>query len=258
MKFLNLFIVFIFLLLKTINFGQTTHVCGQILDPTGQCPGYEGVPVVFTNDSGGVICETTTNSSGGYCCPIPNSEFPITICAIPNCPWPFQNPGAAGITTADLIRIQTFILSLPDPLNPSGIWPSDFLYWVDVNGDGKVTASDIVVLHQYLLGIIDVPMGNRCRVVPHWALNFEPSNNYYNNCNTVFEPSPFGFALGGNFNLYNIGDVNFSGQPDCNLGDFAGGGTEAFVSPFSSFELTPVKILTIPCNTPQNLYPWLS
>ncbi|MEZ4909383.1 MAG: dockerin type I domain-containing protein [Saprospiraceae bacterium] len=197
---LSLFLVFNYVLV----FGQTSQICGKVTDPTGNCLGFEGITVVITNENGDLLCETTTTVGGNYCCTIDNSDFPIKIC--PNVKCNTLN----GLSTLDLVIISSFILGIPNPASGSnGIYPPDFRFIADVNGDGKITAHDLSILRKAILGILPLP--NYCRIISK-NCKIQYGNDQYNfelclyGCEWINGPT----AGTVDFDLYHIGDADNS------------------------------------------------
>lgn len=247
---LCLILVFTYVLI----FGQTSQICGKVGDPTGNCPGFAGVTVVITNENGDILCETTTSVGGIYCCTINNSEFPIKICPKVKCPFDYN-----GISTLDLALIQKFILGLPNPSSPDGKWSPFFRLWADANGDGKVTASDLVLLRKYIVGIIQDPTTiNICRIISEKCkLQFgsDPYNYQFclNGCEFVDGPN----SGNVNFEIFNIGDVNNTiTDSDCTKPLQDDGGEENFRIPNSHslvYNLNPDKSTSIGFDSYQQL-----
>ncbi|MCZ2102288.1 MAG: dockerin type I domain-containing protein [Chitinophagales bacterium] len=188
-------------------------VCGSILDPTGMCTGFEGVPVTIRSVNGQVLCNTTTGPNGTYCCTIHIKHFPVQICPEVTC----LDVVANGLATLDLVQIQRYILGFPyDESDITKPYPPYYGYWADANGDGKVTAQDLTFLRKIILGI--TTDFNFCRIISKNCLENYTEPDYYD-----------GFCLNGcelvnwsdasnpiDFNLFHLGDVNNSFEdPDC-------------------------------------------
>lgn len=111
-----------------------------------------------------------------------------------------------GVSTYDLALISKYILGLAT-LSPYQ------LIAADANEDGKVTAFDIVLLRQLILGIItELPKGASWRFIPYDYQFPDPGNPFSPPFPTRIEvprsadPSPNYFGFFG----VKIGDVNFS------------------------------------------------
>lgn len=221
----RLILILIFISSYSFAYCQSSQICGNIGDPTGQCPGFAGVNVVITNVNGDILCQTTTTAGGNYCCTIDNSEFPIIICPNVDCPMDDQ------INIFDLVLIQNFILGLPNPNSPNGTWSPYFHYWADVNGDGTVSAADLALLRKYVYGIL-IPQ-SICRIISEKCKLESNQYNYWlclGGCEYVADP----FSANGNFEIFHIGDVNNSIiDGDCTKPLQNGGEEEYFKIPNS-------------------------
>jgi hypothetical protein len=212
---------FVFLLLgyfTSFVLQAQNLVCGNVLDPTGECPGYSGVNIVIKDANGNVICSgLQTGPNGSFCCEVDPSLYPITICADVNCTPPPSFPdGYLG--TLDLTLIQSYILGMPGP-GPNGEYPPFFEYYADINGDGYVNSVDLVYLRRFLVGELPLPDGF-CRIINEdclsqfggsewtWYICIGPGRN----CTVV--NSAFGAGDPINFYLFEVGDANQSSQ-DC-------------------------------------------
>ena len=199
--------------LKLMAQGITVDICGQILDPTGICIGFEGVQVDIKDAFGNVLCTTTSGVNGNYCCTVPVDATPVDICPHINCPG-----GNGSQEVIDLIDIQRFLLGNPN--NPSGIWPFDFTLWADVNGDGSISVADLVLLRDIILGANTE--FNTCRLVnQNCLLTTSPPDFHtcYDNCLGEYDPFSLNDGTLTNFLLFRIGDVNnsWSPAPDCSV-----------------------------------------
>lgn len=189
--------------------GITVDICGQILDPTGKCIGFEGVKVDIKDAFGNVICTTTSGLDGHYCCTVPANATPVDICPEINCQGKVE-----GLSTLDLIIIQRYILGLPNETDPNGTWPSNITLWADVNGDGSISVADLILLRNLILG--NNTSHNTCRLVNQDCLVTRSPPDYhtcYDNCFGDYDPFSLNNGTYTNFFLYRIGDVNNSWDP---------------------------------------------
>lgn len=200
---------FVFLLLgyfTSFVLQAQNQVCGNVLDPSGNCPGFSGVNIVIKDVNGNVVCSgLQTGTDGSFCCEVDPSLYPITICAEVNCTNTIQ------LSTLDLAIIQQFILGVP------GNYPAYFFYLADINGDGYVNSVDLVELRKVILGTKTAPnpeFPELCRIINEDCLFLYGSDpgawnlciGLNNHCTVI--NSAFGIGDPINFYLFNVGDAD--------------------------------------------------
>jgi hypothetical protein len=185
---------------------------GQIYDcPDTENHGIEGASISVISASGNT-CTTTTDNSGGYSCTT-CSDGPFTVCADADCPEP------CGLTDYDIALLQQYILY--GQLNTK-----DLRFIGDVNGDGRVTAGDLVAIRKEILKVDTTSVANWCRFVPVSDYAALP-NPVGGSSDPTAYTSIDGCVIANsnsptNFLRYMVGDIDGS-CTDCIHGDSIGG-----------------------------------
>ena len=118
---------------------QTTSIAGKMASNNGQA--VKNADVILDNSVPEMLKSTITSATGDYTFNGAVMHYDYTVAGKKTDDY------LNGVSTLDLVMIQRHVLGLDIFSNPYNVIASD------VNGDEKVTASDLVELRKLILGI---------------------------------------------------------------------------------------------------------
>ena len=175
---------------------QTTSIAGKMASNNGQA--VKNADVILDNSVPEMLKSTVTNATGDYTFNGAVMHYDYTVAGKKTDDY------LNGVSTLDLVMIQRHVLGLDIFSNPYNVIASD------VNGDEKVTASDLVELRKLILGIyVQLPKSDSWKFINNKQTFADATNPWPLNEKIIISDLSQA-ASNQNFVAVKVGDVNGS------------------------------------------------